>query len=127
EEHRNLATNPSFEATSGTVEVRRNLVRNPLGASAGSIAEWARRAPSSSDVPAWANGRLEVEVTQASGGVYAILGPATGSVISASALLQAPVGNRARLWVYDATEAAWLGAGPQTPTDGTEVRVTLDA
>src|SRR5690606_33808882 len=31
EEHRNLATNPSFEATSGTVEVRRNLVRNPLG------------------------------------------------------------------------------------------------
>lgn len=32
----NLATNPSFETTSGTVEVRRNYAYNPLGESSGS-------------------------------------------------------------------------------------------
>lgn len=40
---RNLATNPSFEATSGTVEVRRSLFPNPLAALPGAATDFEVR------------------------------------------------------------------------------------
>lgn len=42
---RNLATNPSFEATSGTVEVRRNLASDPRATTSGTVAGQARWGP----------------------------------------------------------------------------------
>lgn len=44
EVYRNLATNPSFEMTSGTVEVRRNLVQNPVGPNAAVASGWVAQA-----------------------------------------------------------------------------------